>query len=698
METSQRSARPRSGGLAPSQNWLLRRAAPPLVPLSLKPAVQAKLSISQPGDTYELEADRVAERIMRMPDTTVRLQRKCACDVSEEEHAGMQLDVQRLSASHAEAGEAAPPIVSDGLNRPGEPLDESTRAFMEPSFGQDFSDVRIHSDARAAESARAVGALAYTVGRDVGLAEGTYAPGTDGGRYLLAHELAHVLQQRAGGTRLQRQPRTTTGQAVPPTVTTAPECPPRPAGEREQSRTTGFLADNVVFNRSAREVLVQDFEVSRAALPPDVTNHAEWQRAMSVIAGYPIVDVIMVGYTDCVGINSENLSLRNSRAQSVTDAMPPMVRARVVMSFPTSPSLTFLASNATPVGRAQNRAVRVIYRPTATVSGRNTCDLLRRATTFDQYLFLVTCLEERLGLTSPANNLTMLSLLRQLYYGTVEWPGVPTPADPNEPRRSVNPLWGRVIPDMPWSPGTDPTPRAGRQLIEALSLSQEITAPAAAGGGGVERSDIGHLLTGMDAMLNPQQPPLPLITQTLINEEWATWAGDVGNAAASWALDQHYRTPRGDFDFYFREVAYEADLVGDLDSFAFRTGLRSGVAAPALLGQRITLTGRFSEILRDYYSVPATPLGQARANRYRNFVTAYGGIISGNSITNHAALVARLQPSVQQFAWMFSAFEMLFRPRALPPRPPGSPDAGLPLATGVNEMTERFVRWLESKL
>ena len=67
---------------------------------------------------------------------------------------------------------------------------------MEPRFGHDFSGVRVHTDARAAESAWSVNALAYTVGRDVVFGTGQYAPGTSGGRRLLAHELTHVVQQQ----------------------------------------------------------------------------------------------------------------------------------------------------------------------------------------------------------------------------------------------------------------------------------------------------------------------------------------------------------------------------------------------------------------------------------------------------------------------------------------------------------------------
>ena len=102
--------------------------------------------------------------------------------------------LQRYAAGPA-GPTTAPPIVDEVLRSSGRPLDPATRAYMEPRFGHDFSRVRVHSDAKAAESARAVNALAYTVGRDVVFGAGQYAPGTAAGRRLVAHELTHVVQQ-----------------------------------------------------------------------------------------------------------------------------------------------------------------------------------------------------------------------------------------------------------------------------------------------------------------------------------------------------------------------------------------------------------------------------------------------------------------------------------------------------------------------
>jgi len=130
------------------------------------------------------------------------LQRKCACGGSAgldgecEECRNKRL--QRRAVNGA-APTTVPPIVHEVLRSPGQSLDPATRAFMEPRFGHDFSKVRVHTDAKAAESARAANALAYTVGRDVVFGPRQYAPNTNGGQRLLAHELTHVVQQQAGG-------------------------------------------------------------------------------------------------------------------------------------------------------------------------------------------------------------------------------------------------------------------------------------------------------------------------------------------------------------------------------------------------------------------------------------------------------------------------------------------------------------------
>jgi hypothetical protein len=175
--------------------------------------IQAKLKVSQPGDVYEQEADRVADQVTRMaepspsPPASVHsgiqapsVQRMCAaCEeqahdqpVNEKEE--ITLQAKEEAGSSGEAGPQVEAQIS-GLRGGGETLGQSVRAFFEPRFGHDFSQVRVHTGWQAAESARTVNALAYTVGRDVVFGAGQYAPHTSEGKRLIAHELTHVVQQ-----------------------------------------------------------------------------------------------------------------------------------------------------------------------------------------------------------------------------------------------------------------------------------------------------------------------------------------------------------------------------------------------------------------------------------------------------------------------------------------------------------------------
>ena len=180
------------------------------------PALQRKLTVNEPGDRFEQEADHAAEQVTRAPEgkgvslippSASQLQRKCASGGSTEAGAVCpECDKKELLRSATEPGPVeAPPIVHDVIGSPGQPLDPATRATLEPRFGDDFSRVRIHDDAKSSDSAKAVSALAYTVGSHIVFDRGQYAPASQSGRRLLAHELAHVVQQRSSPFAVQRQ-------------------------------------------------------------------------------------------------------------------------------------------------------------------------------------------------------------------------------------------------------------------------------------------------------------------------------------------------------------------------------------------------------------------------------------------------------------------------------------------------------------
>ncbi|MGH8563232.1 MAG: DUF4157 domain-containing protein [Gammaproteobacteria bacterium] len=197
--------------------------------------IQTKLKIGEPDNKFEEEADRVAEQVMRMPDSgglgisesAAKIQRKCAAcpsgeglcpNCTDEEQiqrkplaSRLTLPIQRQSSEEPEedhreipANEVRgqTPIATTDLESNisairggGRPLPPNVRAFFEARFSYDFSQVRIDNHVRAAEAARLLNAQAFTVGHDIVFGVGQYAPATSSGRWLLAHELTHVMQQ-----------------------------------------------------------------------------------------------------------------------------------------------------------------------------------------------------------------------------------------------------------------------------------------------------------------------------------------------------------------------------------------------------------------------------------------------------------------------------------------------------------------------
>ena len=147
-------------------------------------------------------APRVHARTTGTVTPALVLRRKCACGTHTTGGATCdackkEKKLQRKAATGAKI-DAVPSSVHAVLASPGSPLAPAVRAPMERGFGHDFSHVRVHNDASAAQSAAAVDAAAYTVGSHVVFGSGSYAPGTRGGRHLIAHELAHVVQQGGG--------------------------------------------------------------------------------------------------------------------------------------------------------------------------------------------------------------------------------------------------------------------------------------------------------------------------------------------------------------------------------------------------------------------------------------------------------------------------------------------------------------------
>ncbi len=649
--------------------------------------IQAKLTVNTPGDIFEREAERIADLVMATPGQAVR---------------SAPLQTQRLAGSSGGQMEA-PASVDRALASPGRPLELALRHEMEQGFGYDFSRVRVHTGTAAEQSARDVNAQAYTVGRNVVFGAGRFVPGSHEGMRLLAHELTHVAQQSGvDGMSFGQSKDSIQGAIAQQTIQRTPLCPDkRDSGEVTKSQSpTGVLAVDTLFDAAKESLSVQDFGIDQDSVPPTMTQSDDWRRMMSMILGDPTTQVAVLGYSDCIGTEQNNQSLRDRRADAVVKAMPAEAQAKVSPIFRGWwGSLTYLFPNDTAENRARNRMVLIaLMRARA-----DSCDGLAKATNVDQFIFLVSCLEKRLGLTKAADAPKTLSLLRQLYFGNAQWSA----------QRNRSKIWDDIITSRPWAPGNDPTPKLGAKLLSALQASKEIKFDSSASSTSIE---ISHLLTGLDAMMNPQNPSIhavgPIYLQTnVLNHALATWAGDVASAATNYTICVDFLKFSASYDDFFKDLAEDADLEGDIDAYAAWAALNSAPNAPVPLQLNLP----FSEVLMQYYRLKNTPGGQGRATRFEIFANYYGANVKGRKMQNRLGFQQNIYPSVSEIAFLSLAKQMkeVLQGNATsigtcaggkPPAQTGQPapfNLGTLLsgvATASAEMTERFTVWLERRL
>ena len=346
--------------------WVLRNLS------HSRPAIQTKLTINTSGDQFEQEADRVSEQVMRMAtpgaalpavsQSVSKVQRACscggACDSCQKENASEMHDhLQRKSAAGAASARSAPlpaatpAVVHDVLGSPGQPLDAATRSFMEPRFGRNLGDVRIHTGARADMSARSMNALAYTVGPHIAFASGHYSPCSNAGRRLLAHELAHVTQQRHAET-----PHVQRFVGCNPARLSLEDCPAREKGEERIAREGGMpffnYSDSV---ENVEGMLIANFDIGTAKLKPQLKEMIYWKEFLRKIArNRSRWD--LVGFTDCAGGETLNKALRKRRAKAVFDILPPRIQSQIDTQDG-APITQCIRDNTTRQDRTLNRSV-----------------------------------------------------------------------------------------------------------------------------------------------------------------------------------------------------------------------------------------------------------------------------------------------------------------------------------------------------
>jgi hypothetical protein len=234
---------------APSRHE--RTGGSPFFPAAV---VQRTVTVNEPGDAYEREADAVADAVMRADHggasrptiSPVTVQRKCAACEEEEALQRQPLPGEGMSAPRGGEMASSLPASLQASRGGGQPLRDETRGWMESRFGTAFDQVRVHTDTRAVQLSRKLDAQAFTHGADIYFDAGNYNPGSRPGKRLLAHELTHVVQQGAGPRHLQRATTRGAGGCAAPDALDEDPDGPRGAGRLAHNQIQSFLLPRVI--------------------------------------------------------------------------------------------------------------------------------------------------------------------------------------------------------------------------------------------------------------------------------------------------------------------------------------------------------------------------------------------------------------------------------------------------------------------
>ncbi len=648
----------------------------PAGPITAPAGLQAKLEVGAVDDPLEREADQAADRVMRMVDGEIslreappRVSRACAACSEEEPSTVRTKRAEGLSPAGAEA----PGAVHEVLSTSGRPLGTADRAFFEPRFGRDFSAVRVHDDDAAARSARSIGARAWTVGSRIAFAQGAFVPGEATGRRLLAHELAHVAQQGAAPETVRRD---ISGQPAPAEPLPAQAATPPPQAEAQGAEAATCLVHFV--QGRAEFTDAREFAACSASIK-------------AFLAGDASRTVELSGFASEEGDAQFNADLAQRRADTV--------KALLVQDGAPAARVTATGrgvSTTYPQPEA-NRRVEIV-KPAPPPPPQRVAEVtiasvacppskVITAASLDEYVSLMECAEARMGL-SPRE---MLTVFRQLYYGK---PWSVSKADE----------WNDVV-QCPANVG-DPQPKMGPELFGSLLASQEVA--------GV---DVGHVFVGLEAMMCPTpsvsltQGPMQwtgslfgATTVNTANEDFSTWAGDLGAAVAARAAcaqlgpaaagnDDCFHAPGPQsLNFYLRASAPDQDLQGDIDPFVLRAQAL-GIPCGGSAQKTATMpAGKMSEVFDQYYNQPASALGKAHAGSIRCFLDVIGAQLdsSGKTIVNRDAWDGPMIASVGSFALTF-----YYKIRRTTPN---IGEAGTMRIVYARDAVNWFLDWLQARL
>jgi Domain of unknown function (DUF4157) len=334
-----------------------------------KSGLQRKLTIGASNDPLELEADRVADEVLAAPAHSTA--------------GGIPPRIQRYMGQATGDVDTAPASVNRVLSSAGRPLELAIQQDMGQRFGHDFSQVRVHSGSDAEQSARDVNANAYTVGHNVVFGAGQFALGNHGGLRLLAHELAHVVQQgaaKAAAThslteagdlrtprvsepgRLQRKPK---GGKDSPKVEA---CPPMERNERAEAAKAQL---QLVERIPQQEWLIYGFPIGGTEISGAEAGRFISAIVRSLMQGHFVYmtgqdPLEVLGFSDCfAGPQVDNHAIRQLRAAKfcagVEDhyAATPKTYTALIRACRSAPIDQYVESNATRADRAQNRSILV---------------------------------------------------------------------------------------------------------------------------------------------------------------------------------------------------------------------------------------------------------------------------------------------------------------------------------------------------
>ena len=561
------------------------------------------LAIGAIDDPLEHDADQAAERVLRMADPGAvadgsgasTLRRQCSgggetCQEEPEEK------LRRKAAGAAGPGEA-PPVVHEVLRSSGRPLDRATRAFFEPRFGRDFGGVRIHTDAQAAASAKAVGALAYTVGSRIVLGAGQEWH-TASGRRLLAHELGHVVQHQGGG---------------------APMGLHRLDGGTPQGvEESGPAADQKKCVRDLGGCPGGD----RSGPGPSCDEIAAYNRECRARTGYSGPDVV----ADCP-------------SGFVPDCKPPQDQ----------PPEQKPPEEKPPEQKPPEQKPAPPPPPACTTP-------FAKAGTFPEIITLVRAAEAKLDAAGITSAKDQIHALRGIYYGTtwsLDYAGSATEkGEGSETRNEGFQRFTRPSESPDKTVPTDVRSILNCGLFDALKASQDVGSPV--------KVDFGHIVIALDARYDPDRAkdveyPYGITSVAMggTGTELVTWLGDLGGGAAKVALARA-AVPTSSSSLAFdpsapSDYGGSINLEGDIAGAVIATSSPTAITAPDIPAGK-----KLSDALTDYLTPPAATTGappSAWKTRAHTFLAMYGGAFDASGkLTNGATLIGSMAPKIQTFA------------------------------------------------